>query len=139
MEILPHSTQMRLDRFLLACAVSVAACAPSVRLPDEAPDIVGTITSVHPPASPEGRTRVRIETNPAEESGSPKMVLAIDRETRILDASDGGGTRPVGIEALRVGDRVRAWVTGPIMESYPSQGTAGTIVLDGGPDGATDG
>ena len=130
-----HSTRV-LIRSLLVSAVAVAACASSARLPEVTPDIVGTITSVQPPSSPDGRTRVRIEANPAEESGSPKMVLAVERETRILDARRGGEMRPAGIEALRVGERVRAWVTGPIMESYPSQGTAGTIVLDGGSAGA---
>ena len=120
---------MRVARWILASAIVLAACAPAAIVPDHAPDIVGTITSVQAPPTPEGRTRVRIEANPAEESGSPKMVLAVDRETRILDASGGGEMRRVGVEALRVGDRVRAWVTGPIMESYPSQGTAGTIVV----------
>jgi hypothetical protein len=128
---------MPLIRILLV--VAIAACASSARVPAGTPDIVGTITSVQAPASPDGRTRVRIEANPADESGSPKMVLAVERETRILDARSGGEMRPAGIEALRVGERVRAWVTGPVMESYPSQGTAGTIVVEGDAGGATDG
>ncbi len=136
MEILSHWTHMRLTRFPIAFVVSIAGCAPAASVPDVAPDIVGTITTVQAPATAEGRTRVRIEANPADDSGSPKMVLAVEPETRILDARGGGEMRPAGLEALRVGARVRAWVTGPIMESYPSQGSAGTIVLDRGPAGS---
>jgi hypothetical protein len=119
----------------LALALTVASsvsCSPASIAPDRPPDIVGTITSVQPPTAPDGPTRVRIEANPSEESGSPKMVLAIGPETRLLDRRDGDESRDVAVGALRVGDRVEGWVTGPVMESYPSQGTAGTIVLVGG-------
>ena len=126
----------RFMRCVLALTLPVAGCAPSALVPEEAPDIAGTITSVLAPATADGPTRVRIEANPAEESGSPKMVLAVERGTRILERTSGAETRAVGIDALRVGERVRAWVDGPIMESYPSQGTAGTIVLERAPDGS---
>jgi hypothetical protein len=120
----------------LAAIVLIVACSPASITPDRPPDIVGTITSVQPSATADGATRVRIEANPADASGSPKMVLAVERETRLLDRRGGVDPRTIAVDALRVGDRVEAWVTGPIMESYPSQGTAETIVVvgDGTPE-----
>jgi hypothetical protein len=123
-------------RSSLVLSLLLAGCAPATVVPTDPPDIAGTITGVLAPATADGPTRVRIEANPAEESGSPKMVLAVERGTRILERTSATETRPVGIDALRVGERVRAWVSGPIMESYPSQGSAGTIVLDRGPAGS---
>jgi hypothetical protein len=121
-----------LHRIVSTVAVAAsAACSSASVTPERAPDIVGTITSVQPRTTPDGPTRVRIEANPADESGTPKMVLAVGRETRLLDRRGGGEARDVAVGALRVGDRVEAWVTGPIMESYPSQGTAETIVVVG--------
>ena len=112
-------------------ALLLLACAPSSAVPGRPADIAGTVTSVQPGGGPERLAAVRIEANPADASGSPKMILFVSPETRLVDRR-GGEARPVGIEAVRVGDRVEGWVTGPVAESYPSQAAAEAIALLGG-------
>ena len=119
-------------RILLLAAAALACGSPTL-LPDRAADITGVVTNIQPGNTPDRPTAVRIEANPAEESGSPKMVLAVTRDTRVLDRRSGGEPRAIEKDALRVGDRVEAWVTGPVQESYPSRGTAETIVVLGDP------
>ena len=53
------------------------ACTSPTLLPDRPADIAGIVTSIQPGNTPERPSAVRIETNPDEESGSPKMVLAV--------------------------------------------------------------
>ena len=118
---------------ILLLAVAAVACISPTPLPDRPADITGVVTNIQPGDTPERPSAVRIEANPAEESGSPKMVLAVTRETRVLDRRSGGEPRAIGKDALRVGDRVEAWVTGPVQESYPSRATAEAIVVLGDP------
>jgi hypothetical protein len=119
-------------RILLLAAAALACGSPTL-LPDRSADIAGVVTNIQPADTPERPSAVRIEANPAEESGSPKMVLVVTRETRVLDRSSGDEPRAIERDDLRVGDRVEAWVTGPVQESYPSRATAETIVVLGDP------
>jgi hypothetical protein len=52
----------------------------------------------------------------------------VDGETEILERRDGDLAR-VAFEDLRVGQMVEATYTGPVAESYPTQGVAGRIVI----------
>ena len=49
-------------------------------------------------------------------------------ETEILDGR-GGDPAPAAFEELRVGQMVEATYSGPVAESYPTQGVAGRIVI----------
>ncbi len=71
---------------------------------------------------------VLIEEDPADESGSPKGAFTVTGETDIL-RQQGGEQVPAAYYDLRVGQLVEAQYAGPVAESYPSQGTAGTIVI----------
>ena len=98
----------------------VGACAsnnPSI--PNEAPYITGTITAIEPGS-------VRIEEVPADSAGSAKAQARKSSETLVTDRS---GSR-LTFDSLQVGQRVSAWFTGPIMESYPVQGRARVIVVE---------
>lgn len=120
--------QIRRSRHALLLLLPLACTSPTL-LPDRPADIAGIVTSIQPGNTPERPSAVRIETNPDEESGSPKMVLAVTRATRVLDRSAGSEPRAIEKEALHVGDRVEAWVTGPVQESYPSRATAEAVVV----------
>ncbi len=85
--------------------------------------IRGEITSVSRSAQV-----VLVEEDPSDESGSAKGEFAVDGETEILEQTDGDLT-PVPFEDLRVGQVVEATYTGPVAESYPTQGVAGRIVI----------
>ena len=120
--------------------------APATR-----PDIVGTITRVMPGDSvfrapsggnPSGTVScppscapigtpmrtVLIEERPGTASGDAKSVMKVPRETRLLRRS-GTTLVAIGFDALRTGQRVEGWFEGPVMESYPSQGTAKAVVV----------
>lgn len=101
-------------------AFLLGACSsngPSI--PEEPPYITGTITAV-------GLGSVRIEEVPADSSGSAKAQARTDAGTIVIDRSRNRLT----FDSLRVGQRVSAWFTGPIMESYPVQGNARVIVVE---------
>jgi hypothetical protein len=75
---------------------------------------------------------VLVEEDPSDESGSAKGEFAVTDETEILDQR-GGDPAPAAFEDLRVGQMVEATYSGPVAESYPTQGVAGRIViLEGG-------
>jgi hypothetical protein len=83
---------------------------------------------------------VLVEEDPSDESGSAKGEFAVDGETEILEQRD-GDLAPAAFEELRVGQVVEATYSGPVAESYPTQGVAGRIVIldEGGTDNPGDG
>jgi hypothetical protein len=83
---------------------------------------------------------VLVEEDPSDESGSAKGEFAVDGETEILEQRD-GDLAPAAFEELRVGQVVEATYSGPVAESYPTQGVAGRIVIldEGGTDNPDDG
>jgi hypothetical protein len=83
----------------------------------------GEITSVSRSAQV-----VLVEEDPSDESGSAKGEFAVDGETEILEQRD-GDVAPIAFEELRIGQVVEATYSGPVAESYPTQGIAGRIVL----------
>jgi hypothetical protein len=84
-------------------------------------EVQGPITSISGSA-------VLVEENPADESGSAKGVFTVTGETEIFRRS-GDLQVPASFDDLRVGQPVIATYTGPVAESYPTQGTAGSIVI----------
>ena len=69
-----------------------------------------------------------VEENPADESGSAKGAFTVTGETEIFRRS-GDLQDPASFDDLQVGQPVIATYTGPVAESYPTQGTAGSIVI----------
>jgi len=125
---------IRLNTFLLAllmltgCGPQVGPATPansaginsnSKGIPSEAPYIQGAITSV-------AEGLILVEEHAAQAAGSAKASLRLTSSTRILHRS-GLAARP---SDLRVGQHVQAWVAGPVMESYPTQGTAAVVVIE---------
>ena len=84
-------------------------------------EVQGTITSI-------SGSVVLVEENPADESGSAKGAFTVTDETSIFRRS-GDLQVPASFDDLRVGQPVIATYTGPVAESYPTQGTAGSIVI----------
>ena len=73
---------------------------------------------------------VLVEENPADQSGSAKGAFTVTGETEIL-RQKGSELVPASFGDLRVGQLVTATYAGPVAESYPTQGTAGSIVILG--------
>ena len=84
-------------------------------------EVQGPITSISGSA-------VLVEENPADESGSAKGAFTVTGETEIFRRS-GDLQDPASFDDLQVGQPVIATYTGPVAESYPTQGTAGSIVI----------
>ena len=69
---------------------------------------------------------IRVEERPDADSGSAKAALRLTPETHLF-WPDG---EPADRGDLRLGARVRAWVDGPVMESYPVQAAAAALVIE---------
>jgi hypothetical protein len=107
---------------LSVAVLGMAVAAPALAQSPEN-SIRGEITEVSRSAEV-----VLVEEDPSDESGSAKGEFAVDGETEILEQRD-GDLAPVAFEELRVGQVVEATYSGPVAESYPTQGVAGRIVI----------
>ena len=62
-------------------------------------------------------------------AGSNKGYLSVNGETEIFRLVGGDAVAPAAFEELEVGQLVSVTYSGPILESYPSQGGAGSITI----------
>jgi hypothetical protein len=79
------------------------------------------------------RNSVLVEEDPQDPllggAGSNKGYFTVTGETEIFRLVEGDMVVPATFEELEVGQLVSATYSGPILESYPSQGGAGSIVI----------
>ncbi len=107
---------------LLVTALAMAmAAAPALAQSEPANGVQGVITNISGAA-------VLVEENPTDEWGSAKGAFTITDETEIL-RQQGDEQVPATFDDLQVGQLVVATYVGPVAESYPTQGTAGSIVI----------
>ena len=71
---------------------------------------------------------VLVEENPDEETGFQKDNVTVTKATKLFERR-GRDLTQIGFDNLKVGQRARAWYTGPVAESYPGQATARVIVV----------
>lgn len=109
----------------------VAATAAVALAQEEPVSYVGYITSI-------SGDSVLVEANPASEWGGDKGYFTVTGETEILRVVEGDMVSPAAFEELEVGQLVSATYSGPILESYPTQGGAGSIVILAGASGDDD-
>jgi hypothetical protein len=87
---------------------------------------VGYITSI-------SGNSVLVEEDPQDPvlggAGSNKGYFTVTGETEIFRLVGGDAVAPATFEELEVGQLVSATYSGPILESYPPQGEAGSIVV----------
>ena len=106
-------------------------------LPSVEADIQGIITEVermpqeaNGGESAEERVGVLlVEKNPDEDTGSQKDSVTVTKATELYERRGRDLTR-TGVDDLKLGQRVMAWYTGPVAESYPRQATARVIVVN---------
>lgn len=92
--------------------------------PTDTPYITGRVTSVTPTS--DRSVAVRVEANPADQSGSPKAILRVDD---FVDVQLPGNIE-ADYRAVATGQWVRVWITGTVTDSYPAQGTASAVAID---------
>ena len=107
--------------FLLAVLCACIGPVPDARraLPEEPPYLRGAVTAIDV-------SEIRVEADPSTTARSAKAVLRLTEETQILWRTG----EPADRGDLRLGSVVSAWVAGPVLESYPVQATARTIVIE---------
>jgi len=108
----------------LALAIALTACASAP--PTETPGISGTITSLQAVNEPSADARVvlLVEGGPQPAGAvSDKASVTISDATDVFDASG----KAADWQSLAQGQDVDVWFEGPVAESYPVQGRAGSI------------
>jgi hypothetical protein len=102
------------------------ATAPVALAQTEPVSYIGYITSI-------SGDSVLVEEDPQDPllggAGSNKGYFTVTGETEILRLVEGDMVVPATFEELEAGQLVSATYSGPILESYPPQGGAGTIVI----------
>ena len=110
---------------LMAALTMLVAATTAVALAQEEPvSYVAYITSI-------SGDSVLVEEDPESEWGGNKGYFTVTDETEILRLVGGDAVAPAAFEELEVGQLVKATYSGPILESYPTQGGASSIVILG--------
>lgn len=115
-----------MKKLILITVMLTATTAPVALAQTEPVSYVGYITSI-------SGNSVLVEEDPQDPvlggAGSNKGYFSVTGETEVLRLVEGDMVVPATFEELEVGQLVSATYSGPIMESYPSQGGAGSIVI----------
>lgn len=128
-------TRRAWPRFMAVATAAVAAAALTLgtgcgdsptgtEFPSGAPYITGRVTAVT--TTSDRAVSVRVEANPADQSGSPKLVVRVD-DFALVQLP---GNVEADYRAITTGQWVRVWTTGTVAESYPAQGTASAVAID---------
>ncbi len=89
-------------------------------------DFTGWVTEIHPIGDKGTLGQILIESH--ADKIVDKYMVTIKDETLIFK-QDGENRRKVAFAALETQQRVQIWFSGPIMESFPMQGTARQVVI----------
>jgi hypothetical protein len=112
---------------LLAAMLVIVMATPALAQTEPANGVQGFITNI-------SGAVVLVEVDPTDESGSAKGDFTVTDETEILK-QQGDEQVPATFDNIQVGQLVAATYIGPVAESYPTQGTAGSIVILEEPSG----
>lgn len=109
---------------LLALAFALAGC----ETPEGDPGANGRVTSYERLPN---RGLVLFVDGAELGEGFPSASVAVTGDTRVLMDDGGSFYVPSSIDEIREGDIVEVWFDGPVRESFPVQGTAGTLLIRG--------
>jgi hypothetical protein len=107
-------------------AVSLG-CASTAKPMETEADFVGFITEIHPSGEGDILGQILVESH-ADKIVS-KYIITITDETLIF-RQDGNNLRKVDFKALENKQWVKIWFTGPVLEFFPVQGTAGQVAIE---------
>ncbi len=89
-------------------------------------DLTGFITEIHQIDKEGTLGQVLVESH--ADKLVDKYMVTIKDETLIYE-QDGDELRQAAFETLETDQQVQIWFSGPIMESFPMQGTAQQVVI----------
>ena len=119
---------------ILSCIMVLASCGPASveeeevveEVTGEEADFTGFITEIHPIEKKDTLGQILVESQ--AEKLVDKYMVTIKDETLIFK-QEGEERSQVTFEALETKQQVQIWFSGPIMESFPMQGTAQQVVI----------
>jgi len=109
---------------LATCAA--AACTSTPEAIETGPTFTGFITEVHPIGEKNTLGRILVESH--VDKLVDRYEVSISDETQVFEQV-GEERRRVAFNALGTTQRVQIWFSGPVMESFPTQGTALQVVI----------
>lgn len=128
-----HTLHIRGRLSLLAPVLALLlACNPFSANDAARADIRGIITQIRPADAPSRQQGlygvILIEGQVEADTTYDKAAVTITDKTIVLEQL-GAPRRPATFDTLKVGDRVQARFTGPVMQSYPAQATASQVMI----------
>jgi hypothetical protein len=102
------------------------SCVSTAKPMETEADFIGFITEVRPNGESGVLGQISVESH-ADKVVS-KYVITIKDETLIF-RQNGNNLRRVAFNTLGNKQWVKIWFAGPVMESFPVQGTAGQVVI----------
>ena len=111
---------------VMGLMVVAVNCTPSPKALETEADFIGFITEIHSIGEKGTLGQILVESH--ADKLVDKYMVTIKDETLIFK-QDGENRRKVTFEALETKQQVQVWFSGPIMESFPMQGTAQQVVI----------
>ena len=111
---------------LMGLMVVAVDCASAPKALETEADFTGFVTEIHPIGERGILGQILVESH--IDKLVDKYMVAIKEETLIFE-QDGENRREIVFAVLETKQRVEVWFTGPIMESFPMQGTAQQVVI----------
>ena len=111
---------------LMGLMVVAVDCASAPKALETEADFTGFVTEIQ--AIGKGGTLGQILVESHADKLVDKYMVTIKDETLIFE-QDGENRRKVTFGALETRQRVQIWFSGPILESFPMQGTARQVVI----------
>ena len=102
-------------------------CASTAKPRETEADFIGFITEIH--LGGEGHILGKISVESHADKIVSKYIITITDETLIF-RQDGDNLRKANFKALENKQWVKIWFTGPVLESFPVQGTAGQVAIE---------
>jgi len=113
---------------LLVVVTAVSpGCAPTAKPLETEADFLGFITGIHPDRKGSILGQISVESH-ADKIVS-KYIVTLTDETLVF-RQDGDNLRQTDFKALKNKQWVKIWFTGPVLESFPVQATAGQVVIE---------
>ncbi len=116
-------TAICLGIMLMSVTIS---CTQTAKPLETAPYFIGFITEIHPVG--EGTIKGQISVESHADKLVEKYIVTINNDTLIF-LQDEANIRQESFQSLVVKQWIKIWFSGPILESYPMQGTAEQIIV----------
>ena len=117
---------------IMSTVLVLSSC--SVQANETEPNLIGWIDGIN---QPQGETLGQILVNSPDNNTSDKFLVTANDDTTIYTRVNGEEDQKIGFSGFNSGQKVEVWFSGPVMESYPAQVSAGKIIITEEPTSQT--